>query len=260
MVARTTGPSGIDGPGAASPGAYASRGLHGQVVDLLGHRIVSGALPEGVSFDLPEIERELGVSRTALREALKVLAAKGLVDARPRRGTYPLPRSGWNVLDADILRWTLSTDDEHALFAQLDEVREIVEPAAARLAARRRAPAAVDVLREALTRMEEAGARGDADAVADADVAFHRGLAAASGNALLGPIQEVVLVGLRRRDRLVHRRQTSMAAGLELHRTLVDAVERGDAAEAEAAMERLLGRAADDGAALERDARAGRDV
>lgn len=255
MVARKVdGATASAPPAAPSPGAYSARGLHGQVVDRLGRRIVAGELPEGVSFDLPAMEDELGVSRTALREALKVLSAKGLVDARPRRGTYVLPREGWNVLDADILRWTLSTDTEHALFAQLDEVRAIVEPAAARLAARRRTAGDVDELRRALQAMADAGDRDDPDAVAESDVRFHRGLAVASGNALLSPIQEVVLVGLRRRDRLVHGRRASSAAVLDLHRAVVDAVEQGDAEAAEAAMVRLLGRAADDGAELERAA------
>jgi DNA-binding FadR family transcriptional regulator len=253
MVARKAdGADASSRPATPSPGAYSARGLHGQVVDRLGRRIVAGDLPEGVAFDLPAMEDELGVSRTALREALKVLSAKGLVDARPRRGTYVLPREGWNVLDADILRWTLSTDTEHALFAQLDEVRAIVEPAAARLAARRRTSGDVEELRRSLRAMEEAGERDDADAAAESDVRFHRALAVASGNTLLGPIQEVVLVGLRRRDRLVHGRRSSSQAVLDLHRSVVDAVERGDSEGAEAAMIRLLGRAADDGAELER--------
>ncbi|MGX6447024.1 FadR/GntR family transcriptional regulator [Patulibacter sp. S7RM1-6] len=250
------GSSGVDQQRArpsGAAGAYAPRGLHGQVVEELGRRIVAGELPEGVPFELPALEADLGVSRTALREALKVLGAKGLVDARPRRGTYPLPRAAWNALDPDVLRWTLSAGRNDALFAQLQEVRAIVEPAAARLAAERGAPEAVEAMRGALAAMESAGAAGDVDGVAEADVAFHRLLAAATGNGLLGPIQEVVLVGLRRRDSLVHERRGGLdRPTLDRHRAVLDAIEAGDAVAAEAAMLHLLELAAADAAAVDR--------
>lgn len=226
--------------------AYALRGLHGQVVDALGHRIVSGELGEGQSFDLGWLEQELGVSRTVLREALKVLAAKGLVDARPKRGTFVRARADWNLFDPDVLRWEFSAGPS-TLFGALAEVRAIVEPATARLAAERRTDADLAALDAALEAMGEAGETRDARAAVDADVAFHRALAHASHNELLLPIQEVVLVGLRARNLVVHSTQPQPGRGLGLHAAVLDAVREQDPARAEREMQTLLALAVRDG-------------
>ncbi len=87
---------------------YGNRGVHGQTVDTIARRVLSGELPEGATLDLTAMQAELGVSLTALRESLKVLTAKGLVDARQKRGTFVRPRSDWNLLDPDVLRWQFS--------------------------------------------------------------------------------------------------------------------------------------------------------
>src|SRR4051812_683720 len=131
---------------------YTSRGLHGQVVHALGLRIMSGQLPEGATIDLPALESELGVSRTVIRESLKVLTAKGLVDARQKRGTIVRDRSRWNLLDADVLRWQADTPTPE-LLTQLDELRGMIEPGAAALAARRRDDDDLDSLDTALDSM-----------------------------------------------------------------------------------------------------------
>jgi GntR family galactonate operon transcriptional repressor len=222
----------------ASP-AYALRGLHGQVVDTLGHRIVSGELSDQASFDLAVLEQELGVSRTVLREALKVLAAKGLVDARPKRGTFVRPRADWNLFDPDVLRWEFAAGPS-TLFGDLAEVRKIVEPAAARLAAERRSDEDLVALDAALAAMVEANADGDPRAAVDADVQFHRALAHASHNELLLPMQEVVLVGLRARDLIVHSSAPDPEPALDLHGAVRDAVRDRQPEEAEQLMHRLL--------------------
>ena len=81
---------------------YARRGVHGQTVEALARRILGGRIPEGATLDLVALQSELDVSLTALRESLKVLAAKGMVDARQKRGTFVRARSDWNLLDADV--------------------------------------------------------------------------------------------------------------------------------------------------------------
>lgn len=138
---------------------YARRGVHGQTVETLARRVLSGEIPEGSTLDLVELQRELDVSLTALRESLKVLAAKGMVDARQRRGTFVRSRADWNLLDADVLRWQFaegtSAGADLALLRNLGEVRGIVEPAAVRLAAERRTDADLAALEAALTRMGE---------------------------------------------------------------------------------------------------------
>ncbi|MCY7411658.1 MAG: GntR family transcriptional regulator [Salinibacterium sp.] len=84
---------------------YSRRGIHGQVVDVLGLRILSGELLPGSVVDPEALSAEFGVSRTVVREAIKVLAAKGLMDARPRTGTRITERSRWRLLDTDVMNW-----------------------------------------------------------------------------------------------------------------------------------------------------------
>src|SRR6201991_4290867 len=116
---------------------YVARGVHGQTVEVLAQRILTGQLAEGATLDMIALQSEFDVSLTVLREALRVLAAKGMVDARPKRGTFVRPRSDWSLLDGDVLRWQFARSPGPGLFDDLHELRSIVEPGAARLAARR---------------------------------------------------------------------------------------------------------------------------
>ncbi|SOD60533.1 DNA-binding transcriptional regulator, FadR family [Streptomyces zhaozhouensis] len=226
---------------------YASRGVHGQTVEVLAHRLLGGEWPEGGTLDLVALQAELDVSLTALRESLKVLAAKGLVDARQRRGTFVRPRSQWNLLDPDVIRWRLATAPADggagaALHRDLGEVRAIVEPAAARLAAERRGPDDLAALDDALAAMGRAVSPAEAAA---ADIAFHRALLAATHNELLVRMELVIESGLERRDLLVH---SSAAAGdpVPHHEAVLVAVRAGDPDGAEALMRALLDKAARD--------------
>jgi GntR family transcriptional regulator, galactonate operon transcriptional repressor len=221
---------------------YPIRGLHGQVVDELGRGIVAGDLSDNGVLDLAALEQSLQVSRTVVREALKVLGAKGLVDARPKRGTFIRPRSEWNLFDRDILRWTFDSRIDPALIDQLAEVRSIIEPAAVRLAAVRRDEDDLATLRAALADMQAAD---DPEQITAADVAFHRALIRSAHNELLLPIQEVVLVGLRARDLAVHRvqgRQPDLLPpeAATAHQDVLEAVEKQDPNSAESAMRQLL--------------------
>src|SRR5690348_12929498 len=89
---------------------YVGRGLHRTTVETLGRRIISGKLAEGETLDVPSLQREFDVSLTVMREALRVLAAKGLVAARQKRGTVVRPRSEWQLLDADVMQWQFADD------------------------------------------------------------------------------------------------------------------------------------------------------
>jgi GntR family galactonate operon transcriptional repressor len=188
--------------GRRTAGGYRGRGLNGEVVELLGRRILAGELADGETLDIPGLEQELDVSRSVLREALRVLKAKGLVDARPKRGTFVQARTEWRLLDPDVVRWQFEGRDDSRFLDDLAEVRGIIEPAAARLAALRRTDDDVAALQLAIEAMA-AAARGDGDAVA-ADVAFHRALLAATHNELLVRMEVVLETGLAARDRLVH--------------------------------------------------------
>ncbi|MFF8576123.1 FadR/GntR family transcriptional regulator [Streptomyces sp. NPDC015237] len=226
---------------------YARRGVHGQTVEALARRILGGRIPEGATLDLVALQSELDVSLTALRESLKVLAAKGMVDARQKRGTFVRSRADWNLLDADVLRWQFegggSAGSDLALLRDLAEVRAIVEPAAVRLAAGRRTDDDLTALDAALAAMGE-GDPDPARAVA-ADLAFHRALLAATHNELLERMEMVISSGLAHRDRIVH---SSPHSGdpVPAHRAVLDAVRDRDPRAAEAAMRALLDQAGRD--------------
>lgn len=184
--------------------AYHRRGLHGEVVHELAQRILTGRYPAGIALDLASIENEFGVSRTVVRESLKVLAAKGLVDARQKRGTYVRDRDTWNLLDTDVIRWQLMDKNNVSFLDDLAEVRKIIEPAAARLAAERRTDEDLERLDQATKAMAETYQRGDVENEVAADLAFHRALLLATHNELLQRMEMVIEAGLARRHELLH--------------------------------------------------------
>lgn len=228
---------------------YARRGVHGQTVETLARRVLSGAIPEGATLDLPALQSELDVSLTALRESLKVLAAKGMVDARQKRGTFVRARADWNLLDADVLRWQFaegtSSGADLGLLRHLGEVRGIIEPAAVRLAAERRTEDDLQALEAALTAMATVEGTGGPGHAVEADLAFHRALLAATHNELLERMEMVIESGLAHRDEIVH----SSPHGedpVPSHRAVLDAVRAQDQDAAERAMRALLDQAVRD--------------
>ncbi|MFJ6086993.1 FadR/GntR family transcriptional regulator [Streptomyces sp. NPDC092369] len=227
--------------------SYARRGVHGQTVEALARRILGGEIPEGATLDLVALQSELDVSLTALRESLKVLAAKGMVDARQKRGTFVRARADWNLLDADVLRWQFegdhTTDADRALLRNLAEVRAIIEPAAVRLAAARRTDDDLAALEGALDAMAEQDV--DASHAVDADLAFHRALLNATHNELLERMEMVIESGLAHRDHIVHSAPHSEDP-VPAHRAVLDAVRDRDPLRAEAAMRALLDQAGRD--------------
>jgi GntR family transcriptional regulator, galactonate operon transcriptional repressor len=228
--------------------AYSERGVHGQTVARIAQRIFAGYPAERETIDVAALQAELDVSLTVVREALKVLAAKGLVDARQRRGTFVRPRSDWNLLDGDVIRWQFSGRTDGKFLENLHEVRGIVEPAGARFAAQRRTDADLGALSDALQAMTESA--GDPAAIVSADLVFHRALLTATHNELLERMEVVLETGLAERDRLVH------GAGhddpVHSHKVVLDAIRAGDPDAAEGAMRDLLDKARRD---LERVAR-----
>jgi GntR family transcriptional regulator, galactonate operon transcriptional repressor len=218
------------------------RGVHGQIVQLMARRILSGQVAEGHTIDPASLQRELGVSLTAVREALKVLTAKGLVDARQKRGTFVRPRSDWHLLDRDVIRWQFDTDADPRLLEELHEVRGIIEPAAARLAAERASDEDLAALDVALEAMANAA---DPLAAVDADLSFHRALLGATSNELLTKMEVFMETGLADRDRLVHLAKPSDDP-VPSHRKVVERIRARDPRGAERAMQRLLDKARKD--------------
>ncbi|MFJ7962455.1 FadR/GntR family transcriptional regulator [Streptomyces sp. NPDC096324] len=221
--------------------SYARRGVHGRTVEVLAHRVLSGQLPEGATLDIAALRHELGVSLTTLRESLKVLAAKGMVDARQRRGTFVRPRSDWNLLDADVLHWQFTGRRRSAvdvtLLRSLGELRGIVAPAAARLAALRRTDADMSALQSVLSALgEDAGP----EQTSRTHQAFHRALLVATHNEVLERMVTVITIGVAQHGHLacgIHPRDESVQLRFK---TIVEAVREQDADVAEHAMRVLL--------------------
>lgn len=170
---------------------YSMRGLQGRVIDGVGRQIIGGQYAPGDLLPKEaELTEQFGVSRTSVREGMRVLAAKGLVDIRQKIGTRVRQPENWNVFDSDILRWHTEVGHGDEIMRNLVEVRQIMEPAAARLAAGR---ASMDDLR----RMDDALAAmvanaTDREGYAHADVEFHLAVYAASHNVLLRQFGSVV--------------------------------------------------------------------
>jgi DNA-binding FadR family transcriptional regulator len=201
---------------------------HQRVVDEIGRRVTAGAWGPGDSLPVEDaLAAEIGVSRGVVREAVKALVAKGMLHVRPRTGTRVLPREHWNHLDRDVLRWQ-QAEDAVTLLRDTGELRRIVEPEAARLAAERAGAEEVRRLSEALAAMEAAAADPGRGGYVEADIAFHRALLDASGNRLLGSLGRAVDIALEH-SFLVSTQTPGAAQGsLPGHRAVVRAVEARD--------------------------------
>jgi DNA-binding FadR family transcriptional regulator len=158
--------------------------LHGTVARDIGIRIVAGRITPGrvLEGEIAASER-LKVSRTAYREAVRILAAKGLVEVRPKRGTRVTDPSRWHLLDPDVISWIFTGPPDERLLQGLFELRSIVEPAAAALAAERRSALQLEALRDSLERMTTHSLAINDGQQADCD--FHQTLLEASGNPFL---------------------------------------------------------------------------
>jgi GntR family transcriptional regulator, galactonate operon transcriptional repressor len=162
-----------------------------QVVDKLAIGIITGRYPSGeILPNESTLTRDLPISRTAYREAIKYLTAKGLIEAKPKSGTRVRPRGDWNLLDPDILRWSLQSGATIEFARDLFELRRTVEPEATRLAALRRTDGHLVLIEAALRRMETEPPMTPKSVAADLD--FHERIFDASGNRALACLKSVV--------------------------------------------------------------------
>lgn len=222
---------------------YIGRGVHGSTVEALGARIVAGNIQPGQILDLRALGTELDLSLTALREAIKVLMAKGLLDARQRRGTFVRPRTDWDLLDSDVIRWRRAAGESRVVLRDLAEVRGVIEPAAAALAAQRRTDEDLAALDAALGRMADS-VGGSAEQAAEADLAWHKELLHATHNEMLARMEVFAEPAMMLRDSLVHHHTDDDP--VPSHRLVVEAIRRGDPDGAADSARALLAKASDD--------------
>lgn len=203
------------------------------IVDDYLRRIASGDVAEGQLLPTETaLIDQYGVSRTAVREAVQVLATKGFVSIRQGSGSTVAPRSRWNVLDAEYLA---ITGAGHALFENLLEARDIFEPAISGLAAQRAKPEQIDRLRELVEELAHAGNR-DSEVHADLDIAFHHALAECTGNPVLMSLHGSISHLAKAQRQIMAAREGSVERAVFWHQHIVDAIAAGDSVAAQDAM------------------------
>lgn len=222
-------------------GRPAARNFHSFVINEIGHGIVTGRFPIGSILASDAVMMEsYGVSRTVLREALKTLEAKGMIEARPKVGTRVSPASRWNFFDPQVLSWHFYAKPDARFFESLFDVRQSLETQAAQLASVRRSAEQVRVMKYWLHQLELAG--DVVEALGLSSLEIHRVMAESSGNSLLrsviGIVELTLALALRSLsgDALARYRDDSYAAYAEL----VLAIETGNGAGAQGAIGKAI--------------------
>ncbi len=217
-----------------------ARNIYSQVAARLGQDIVAGVYPPGTLLpNAAKMCARFSVSRTALREAYSILSAKALILARPKIGTRVRPKSEWNLLDSEVLAWHLQATPTEHFVDDLFVLRQMVEPAAAALAAALGSPATVDRIAEAYGRMDKF--KNGAGDLIGADLDFHMAILEASGNRFLAALGGLIQTALE----CVFRLSWQGAARIQddrllQHRGIFEAIGEGDAELARARMAELL--------------------
>ena len=220
-------------------GAQVQRPL--AAAETIGRRIVSGSWKPGSilpSFD--QLADELSVSRLSVREAMRALAAKGLVASKPRRGTIVRPRSEWSRLDQDVLIWQISERPTAAFVRSLFEARVIIEPEAAALVAIRASEEALAEIERAFQAMATSDPRSQESI--EADVAFHQAVLNGTGNEFLAAFAPVIGTWLTKAFRVQRIAEPAQEHFVPQHRAVFEAIKRGDAEGARRAFRILLTR------------------
>lgn len=194
------------------------------ILSTLGKRILEGYYREDTTLPIEaELCAEFGVSRTVMREAVKMLTAKGLLISRQRGGTRVRAASDWNRLDADVLSWMGELDPDPVFVRGLIEARQAIEPAAARLASMRSTSSDLARIEEAYIAMCAAAAEAPLLQVA-ADVAFHVAILEASHNPVFAGLSKLIKQALADSFRLTNRMTESYARALTAHGDVLEAI------------------------------------
>lgn len=210
--------------GQKKPSLRVTRGdLPTQLANLIGRRILNGELLPGDQLP-PETEllQETGVSRTTMREAIKLLVSKGLVEAKPKSGTRVCPSTDWSLLDPTVLRWQFDNRDDLEELLLLFEIRRLIEPEAAALAAARGTEAkrqAIGVAYDALEKSSETQIN-----LIEADVAFHLSVLNAAENKYLLALATVIEMAIKATARFSRLRPGGLQHSLPMHKTVYDSI------------------------------------
>lgn len=218
---------------------YRGRGLHRAVVEELGLRIVRGDYAPGTRIDVEALEPELGVSKSVIREAARVIREKGLINSWQKRGTFVTNRDEWKLLDTDVMMWRREAQrDDDQLLTDLSQLRDAIEPAAAALAASQRTED--DLLRLDAAFESFARAGENVHQLAEADLDFHLRILDATHNELFVRLDTVIIHALNARNRIQHHPGANWRDPVPDHRAVLEAIRQGSPQIADAAMRYAL--------------------
>lgn len=222
----------------AMPAPFAAS-RHASLVADIGKRIVSGEYQPGDALPTEaELAAHFGVSRNGVREAVKVLASKGLIVSRTKQGISVRPRSEWNMLDPEILRWCVATGQAQSFWQAVYQVRKIVEPGAAALAAMQATDEGIERIAAAYAGMAKVTA-GTEEAT-QADLRFHLSILEAANNAFMRSFAVLIETALASTIHAQNARPGAFSRGVPLHGLVLDAIRRRDPEAARVASNDLL--------------------
>ncbi|GAA0533780.1 DNA-binding FadR family transcriptional regulator [Rhizomicrobium palustre] len=225
--------------GLSPVGGLAGSNLTFRIMEDLGIAIVTGHYSEKNPFPIEaSLCEKYSVSRSVLREAVKMLTAKGLLSARPRHGTWVQPEQNWNFFDPDVLRWLLERKLSYSLLIEFTQMRMAVEPFAAATAAQTAGAREVAPILHALSRMT-AAEQGDDDPLTS-DIAFHVAVMKASGNRFYEQLCDMIDTALRISIRMTNQLKGVRQASVADHKKVADAIIAHDPATAQQAMQVML--------------------
>ncbi|MDR3473920.1 MAG: FadR/GntR family transcriptional regulator [Devosia sp.] len=222
-------------------GTTQRRGIFGYLVHELGRRIIGGDYPEGsILPNEPELVAKFGISRTVVREAMKCLAGKGLVEIRTRVGTRVRRRSDWHHTDTDVMVWYYESGPSTELMRSIKDLRLVLEPEATARAASRGTTEEIERIATAYEAMVRS--LGDHNANADADLEFHTAIFAATHNMIYAQLIDLIAVAIyaNRTASIPAEVVEGQRRGLPFHKAVLDAIVARDPIAAAAASHRLL--------------------
>ncbi len=205
----------------------------------LGKAIVRGEYKEvgGLPTEA-ELCDEFGISRSAMREAVKMLSAKGLITSRPRQGIRVLPEDQWNIFDSDVLKWILESNPSLDLLKEFLQMRMAIEPEAASLAASNAHPEDIDAIKKAIDRM--VAAKNGLDDPLQSDIAFHISILYASRNRFFIQLREFVQTALNVSIRHTNQLKGITVGDIEDHSAVYYAIKEGDPVKAKSAVNHMI--------------------
>ncbi len=213
--------------------------LHGRIAEYLGVSILSGKIRPGEVLPTEAaLGGSLNVSRTAIREAVKVLTSKGLVEVRRKTGTRIRPKKDWNALDPDVLAWQFFGGSLPTAIMDLLELREVIEPASARMAAERATTEDMAEIEKAFSEMERSV--GETAASVEADLRFHLAILESTHNSFMRPFGALIQAALRASFHQTNKDLPAYQQALLKNRRVLIAIKNKTPIAAEDAMREVL--------------------